>query len=442
MKYFKLKKYLPRSFFGRTLLIIILPIIVLEAIVGFAFIQRYFEQVTTQLAKSTVLQMNYVLDRYENTNNDAKEFFLKEVEKKFDIKLTIVTEKSNSDFFQKHPYDFSGITLIKILKTDVPSIEHIDLKSDGVVTIFTSLSNKSYLKFEIARERFTASNPHQLLVLMVLLTIILGFLLLMVLRNQIKPIKTLASVAEAFGKGQSVSYKPTGSIEIRKAGSAFLEMRKRLERQIEQRTQMLSGVSHDLRTPLTRLKLALALKEEDIETKEMLKDIQVMQNILDEFLEFSKNQQTEKVKEISLIDLYEFLKSNNKNVKENLIWQLSSKNHERKVRLRPNNLLRALSNLIENAVFYGSKIKISVIEKKTRLLIHIEDDGPGIPSEKVKEAVKPFVRLDNSRNLNKPHGVGLGLSIASDLIKIHGGNLHLKKSKDLGGLKASLTLPL
>ena len=306
MKYFKLKKYLPRSFFGRTLLIIILPIIVLEAIVGFAFIQRYFEQVTTQLAKSTVLQMNYVLDRYKDTNNNAKEFFLKEIEKKFDIKLTIVTEKSNSDFFQKHPYDFSGITLIKILKTDVPSIEHIDLKSNGVVTIFISLPNKSYLKFEIARERFTASNPHQLLVLMVLLTIILGFLLLMVLRNQIKPIKTLASVAEAFGKGQSVSYKPTGSIEIRKAGSAFLEMRKRLERQIEQRTQMLSSVSHDLRTPLTRLKLALALKEEDIETKEMLKDIQVMQNILDEFLEFSKNQQTEKVKEILLIDLYDF----------------------------------------------------------------------------------------------------------------------------------------
>ena len=442
MKYFKLKKYLPRSFFGRTLLIIILPIIVLEAIVGFAFIQRYFEQVTTQLAKSTVLQMNYVLDRYENTNGDDKEFFLKEMEKKFDIKLTIVPEKSNIDFFQKHPYDFSGITLIKILKNDVPSIEHIDLKSNGVVTIFTSLPNKSYFKFEIERERFTASNPHQLLVLMVLLTIILGFLLLMLLRNQIKPIKTLASVAEAFGKGQSVSYKPTGSIEIRKAGSAFLEMRKRLERQIEQRTQMLSGVSHDLRTPLTRLKLALALKEDDIETKEMLKDIQVMQNILDEFLEFSKNQKTEKVKEISLIDLYEFLKNNNKNLKETLIWQLSSKNHERKVHLRPNNLLRALSNLIENAVFYGSQIKISVIEKKTRLLIHIEDDGPGIPPEKVKDAVKPFVRLDNSRNLNKPHGVGLGLSIASDLIKIHGGNLNLKKSQDLGGLKASLTLPL
>ena len=118
------------------------------------------------------------------------------------------------------------------------------------------------------------------------------------------------------------------------------------------------------------------------------------------------------------------------------------KNYERKVRLRPNNLSRALSNLIENAVLYGSQIKISVIEKKARLLIHIEDNGPGIPSDKIKEAVKPFVRLDNSRNLNKPHGVGLGLSIASDLIKIHGGNLHLKRSQDLGGLKASLTLPL
>ena len=442
MKYFKLKKYMPRSFFGRTLLIIILPIIILEAIIGFAFIQRYFEQVTTQLAKSTVLQMNYVLERHENTRDDAKELFFKEMEEKFEINLTIVNKISNSNFFQKHPYDFSGITLIKILKNDVPNLEHIDLKSNGIVTIITSLPNKSYLKFEIERERFTASNPHQLLVLMVLLTIILGFLLLMVLRNQIKPIKTLASVAEAFGKGQSVSYKPTGSIEIRKAGSAFLEMRKRLERQIEQRTQMLSGVSHDLRTPLTRLKLALALKEEDIETKEMLKDIQVMQNILDEFLEFSKNQQTEKVKEISLIDLYDFLKSNSKNLQEKLQWQSNLKNHERKVRLRPNNLSRALSNLIENAVFYGSQIKISVIEKKARLLIHIEDNGPGIPSDKIKEAVKPFVRLDNSRNLNKPHGVGLGLSIASDLIKIHGGNLHLKRSQDLGGLKASLTLPL
>ena len=442
MKYLKLKKYLPRSFFGRTLLIIILPIIILEAIIGFAFIQRYFEQVTTQLAKSTVLQMNYVLDRHENTQNDAKELFFKEMEEKFDINLTIVNKRSTSNFFQKHPYDFSGITLIKILKNDVPNIEHIDLKSNGIVTIITSLPNKSYLKFEIERERFTASNPHQLLVLMVLLTIILGFLLLMVLRNQIKPIKTLASVAEAFGKGQTLSYKPTGSIEIRKAGSAFLEMRKRLERQIEQRTQMLTGVSHDLRTPLTRLKLALTLKEEDIETNEMLKDIQVMQNILDEFLEFSKNQQTEKVKEISLIDLYDFLKSNSKNLQEKLQWQSNLKNHERKVRLRPNNLSRALSNLIENAVFYGSKIKISVIEKNTRLLIHIEDNGPGIPSDKIKEAVKPFVRLDNSRNLNKPHGVGLGLSIASDLIKIHGGNLHLKKSQELGGLKASLTLPL
>ena len=279
MKKLKLKKYLPKSFFGRALLIIILPIIFLEAIIGFAFIQRYFEQVTTQLARSTILQINYVQDRYENTQNDAKELFLRNMEDKFELKLIKVKTKIIIKFAQKHPYDFSGVTLIKILKNDVPNIKHIDLKTYGIVTIFISQPNNSYLKFEIDRERFTASNPHQLLVLMVLLTIILGFLLLMVLRNQIKPIKTLASVAEAFGKGQTLSYKPTGSIEIRKAGSAFIEMRKRLERQIEQRTQMLSGVSHDLRTPLTRLKLALALKEDDADTKEMLNDIQIMQNL-------------------------------------------------------------------------------------------------------------------------------------------------------------------
>ena len=442
MKDLKLKKYLPRSFFGRALLIIILPIILLEAIIGFAFIQRYFEQVTTQLAKSTVLQINYVQDAYENTQNNSKETFLKKMEKKFELKLIIVKPKIIKKFADKHPYDFSGITLIKILKNDVPNIKHIDLKTYGIVTIFIGLHDNSYLKFEIERERFTASNPHQLLVLMVLLTIILGFLLLMVLRNQIKPIRTLASAAEAFGKGQSLSYKPTGSIEIRKAGSAFIEMRKRLERQIEQRTQMLSGVSHDLRTPLTRLKLALALKEEDPEAKEMLNDIQIMQNILDEFLEFSKNQQTEKVKAVSLIALYEFLKKRSLNLQEKLQWHLNLKNHERKVHLRQNNLSRALNNLIENADCYGSQIKVSIVEKQTRLLIHVEDNGPGIPKDKIEEAVKPFVRLDNSRNFDKPHGVGLGLSIASDLIKIHGGNLHLKKSKNLGGLKASLTLPL
>ena len=442
MKYLKLKNYLPRSFFGSALLIIILPIIFLEAIIGFAFIQRYFEQVTAQLAKSTVLQINYVLDRYENILSDERELFLNDMETKFDLKLTIVEQESQKNFVQKYAYDFSGITLIKILKNDVPNIKHIDLKTNGIVNVFTILPNNSYLKFEIERERFTASNPHQLLVLMVLLTIILGFLLLMVLRNQIKPIKTLASVAEAFGKGQTLSYKPTGSIEIRKAGSAFIEMRKRIERQIEQRTQMLSGVSHDLRTPLTRLKLALALKEEDPDAKEMLNDIQIMQNILDEFLEFSKNQQTEKVKTVSLIALYEFLKIQSLNLQEKLQWHLNLKNHERKVHLRQNNLSRALNNLIENADCYGSQIKVSIIEKQTRLLIHVEDNGPGIPTDKIEEAVKPFVRLDNSRNLNKPHGVGLGLSIASDLIKIHGGNLHLKKSKNLGGLKASLTLPL
>ncbi len=442
MNYLKLKKYLPRSFFGRALLIIILPIIFLEAIIGFAFIQRYFEQVTTQLAKSTVLQINYVLDRYENILSDERALFLNKMEKKFDLKLTVVEQETQKTFVQKYAYDFSGITLIKILKSDVPNIRYIDLKTNGIVNIFTILPNKSYLKFEIERERFTASNPHQLLVLMVLLTIIIGFLLLMVLRNQIKPIKTLASAAEAFGKGQSLSYKPTGSIEIRKAGSAFIEMRKRLERQIEQRTQMLSGVSHDLRTPLTRLKLALALKEEDLDTKEMLNDIQIMQNILDEFLEFSKNQQTEKVTAVSLIALYEFLKNQSLNLQEKLKWHINFKNRERKVHLRQNNLSRALKNLIENADFYGSQIKVSIVEKQTRLLIHVEDNGPGIPTDKITEAVKPFVRLDNSRNLNKPHGVGLGLSIASDLIKIHGGNLHLKKSKNLGGLKASLTLPL
>ena len=144
MKNLKLKKYLPKSFFGRALLIIILPIIFLEAIIGFAFIQRYFEQVTTQLARSTILQINYVQDRYENTQNDAKELFLRNMEDKFELKLIEVKTKIIRKFAQKHPYDFSGVTLIKILKNDVPNIKHIDLKTYGIVTIFISQPNNSY----------------------------------------------------------------------------------------------------------------------------------------------------------------------------------------------------------------------------------------------------------------------------------------------------------
>jgi len=442
MKSLKLKKYLPTSFFGRALLIIILPVIFLEVAIGFAFIQRYFEQVTTQLAKSVVLEINYVIKGFDSQSKGNQQAFLNLMENEFEIEVSIENDHRSKDFFDKHIYDFSGITLIKILREDIESISYVNLIKQGTVTIITRVTEGEYLRFDIPRERLTASNPHQLLVLMVLLTIVLGFVLLMILRNQIKPIKSLAFVAEAFGKGQSIAYKPTGSIEIRKAGTAFLEMRKRIERQIEQRTQMLSGVSHDLRTPLTRLKLALALKDNDAENKEMLKDIQMMQNILDEFLDFTKNQYLEKFQSLSLSDLIALLKEMPLDGFEKISWEDVFKNKKKTLKLRPNNFSRAIKNLVENANSYGSKIIISFSEKNNKILINIEDDGPGIPKNKIQEAMKPFVRLDNSRNLNKSQGVGLGLSIASDTIKSHGGTLNLQKSKSMGGLKASISIPI
>ena len=442
MKSLKLKKYLPRSFFGRALLIIILPIILLELAIGFAFIQRYFEQVTTQLTKSIVLEVNYVVDEFSKQTAAKQESFLSSMEDKFQFELSILNEHKQKTFSEKYIYDFSGITLIKVLKSDVKNISYVNLKQRGMVRVITKMGKNEYIKFEIPRERLTASNPHQLLVLMVLLTIILGFVLLMILRNQIKPIKSLAFAAEAFGKGQSISYKPTGSIEIRKAGAAFLEMRKRIERQIEQRTQMLSGVSHDLRTPLTRLKLALALQENDPENEAMLKDIQMMQNILEEFLEFTKNQSTEKFESLLLKDFCTLLKELRLDGEEKIIWKETFKNKTKMLRLRPNNFTRAIKNLVENANSYGSKILITINEKNNKIFINIEDNGPGIPRGQIQEALKPFVRLDNSRNLNRPQGVGLGLSIASDTIKSHGGTLNLQKSKSLGGLKASISIPI
>ncbi len=442
MKSLKLKKYLPRSFFGRALLIIILPIILLELAIGFAFIQRYFEQVTTQLTKSIVLEVNYVTNEFSKQTNEEQVSFLNSMEEKFQFELSILNNHNQEKFSEKYVYDFSGITLIKVLQFDVKNISYVNLKDRGVASLITKIEKNKYIKFDIPRERLTASNPHQLLVLMVLLTIILGFVLLMILRNQIKPIKSLAFAAEAFGKGQSISYKPTGSIEIRKAGAAFLEMRKRIERQIEQRTQMLSGVSHDLRTPLTRLKLALALKKNDPENGEMLKDIKMMQNILDEFLDFTKNQSIEKFEPLLLKNFCDLLKKLPLDGKEKIVWKETFKNKTKIIRLRPNNFTRAIKNLVENANSYGSKILITVNEKNNKIFINIEDNGPGIPRGQIQEALKPFVRLDNSRNLNRPKGVGLGLSIASDTIKSHGGTLNLQKSKSLGGLKASISIPI
>jgi len=295
------------------------------------------------------------------------------------------------------------------------------------------------MSVSLSRGRVSASNPHQFLVLMAFVGAVMTLVAFIFLRNQLRPIRRLARAAEAFGKGRIEPYKPSGATEVRSAGNAFLDMRARIERQIEQRTMMLSGVSHDLRTPLTRLKLALSMMEESPEQQALSRDVDDMERLLDEFLTFARDEALDDLQETDPVGLVRDLveKAAGAGGKVELGEILGAG----KVMMRPVAIRRALDNLIGNALRYGSRARVSVHFAERRLRLIVEDDGPGIPEEMRLEALKPFARLDSARNQDRGSGVGLGLSIAQDIAHRHGGALHLRDSAALGGLMAEIILP-
>jgi two-component system osmolarity sensor histidine kinase EnvZ len=283
----------------------------------------------------------------------------------------------------------------------------------------------------------SASNPHQLLVNMVFFAGIMTVIAYLYLRNQLRPITRLARAAEAFGRGRHMDYRPAGAVEVRAAGNAFVDMRNRIERQIEQRTLMLSGVSHDLRTPLTRLKLALSMLDEE-ERAPMAQDVEDMERLINEFLAFARGAQEgepEPVDPVALVrQVVEDFQRGGKDV------TLAMTEGAGEVLLRPGGIRRAVENLVGNAVRYGTRAEVSVLLTAKSLRIRVEDDGPGIPEAQREEALKPFARLDEARNQNLGTGVGLGLSIAMDIARAHGGTLRLGHSDRLGGLQADIVI--
>ena len=257
------------------------------------------------------------------------------------------------------------------------------------------------------------------------------------LRNQLRPITRLATAAEAFGKGQTVPYRPGGATEVRAAGQAFLAMRNRIERQIEQRTLMLSGVSHDLRTPLTRMKLGLSLLEDE-DRIPLERDVEEMQGMIEEFLAFARGAAAEQVEDLDPVELVRGVVDDaERGGAEVTLTQVTG---EGTVKLRPGAMRRAVGNLINNAVRYGSRAEVSILITDRTLRIRVEDDGPGIPSDRRDEAARPFARLEPARNQNRGSGVGLGLAIATDIARTHGGVLRLGESETLGGLRADIVV--
>ena len=259
---------------------------------------------------------------------------------------------------------------------------------------------------------------------------------LVFLKNQTRPIVNLARAAESFGKGEFIKeFRPSGAREIRQAAYEFDKMRKRITIQLHQRSEMLSGISHDLRTPLTRLKLQLALLKQQDLAKKMGDDIEEMERMLNEYLEFAKYQKNEETETINLNNIIKDIAKKYDNKKINF-----SIEENLEIKVRPNSIKRCLVNLTDNGLAYGKKVEIFAKKTANNVVIFVDDDGPGIPEKEYQNVIKPFYRSDKSRGQNKS-GVGLGLSIANDIIRSHGGNISLNKSP-LQGLRVKISLPL
>ncbi len=426
-----LKRYMPRSLFGRALLILLLPIIGLQLVVGQVFIQRHFQSVTEQMAASVILELKFAIEQVARAPNPQAA--LDEISVNLNMLLLLNPTSPPLPEDSVLFYDLSGKTLIKALHRELNQPLSVDLSSAPDRVSLKIQLEQGLLEAVISRGRVTATNPHQLLVLMILTSIILVIISILFLRNQTRPINRLAEAAEAYGKGRTMPIHPTGASEVRRAALAFLSMRNKLERQVEQRTLMLSGVSHDLRTPLTRMKLAAELMDD---SEELKTDIAEMEQMLDGFLAFARDNQTEAGQPVDPIALAHEVAQKCGGIQVNVSKSTADTSN---VVLRKEALARALQNLIGNALHYGNTVQLNVALSQKFLEYRIEDDGPGIAPADIERAMQPFSRLDEARGHHA--GVGLGLSIALDIARAHGGTLELGRSVALGGLSAKIVIP-
>lgn len=406
-------------------MILLLPVVVLQLVVTVVFMQRHFEGVTMQMSTTVAREVELVLSGVPETTLDV-----------LDIRVSDVARDVLAEPNTRLWYDFSGVIITRNLNKILPQIKVIDLYNDDVVRLVADVDGQAK-EVIFDRSRISAAKPHQLFVNMMFYGFLFTLIALIYLRNQLRPIKRLATAAEAFGRGRNMPFSPAGATEVRSAGTAFVDMRNRIERQIETRTLMLSGVSHDLRTPLTRMRLALAMLDDD-EREPLEQDVDEMQGMIDAFLEFSKGGQAMEPEAVVVQTWIEQVVADCARAGRDV--SLVHSEGEGTVMLRLGGMRRALDNLIGNAVRYGSRAEVSMVLTDKFLRLRVEDDGPGIPENRRAEAQRPFTRLDPSRNQDKGGSVGLGLAIATDIARAHGGVLRLGESERLGGLRADIVI--
>jgi len=438
----KIKRMLPRGLFARSILIIVTPIILLQAVITIVFFERQFQDVTRRLAENIAGEISMIVESYEAFPDDTAK--LTELARDtMNIEVALIPDETIPARTQRPFYDIIGRNLARELERAIglPLVLD-DTRFDNVTDVRIQLDG-AVLRVLAPRRRFISSKWHFLLVWMAGASIVLTGVAIFFLRNTIRPIRKLARAAEEFGKGREVpNFRPSGTIEVRQAALAFLSMSTRIRRAIEQRTTMLAGVSHDLRTPLTRLKLSLTMMDDSEDVKEMCEDIREMEHMLEGYLAFARgDSEEENTVEVDLAEMIAEIAA--KARRSGADVQVSSdviKPASTLAQLRPLAMRRCITNLLDNALKYGDRAQISLLADGRETAITIEDDGPGIPEATRDEAFKPFERLDPSRNI-ETGGVGLGLAIARDIARSHGGDITLGSS-NMGGLKAVIRLPV
>ena len=430
-----IKYILPKRLFYRALIIVAAPTIILQIIITIVFYDSVWIKANKNITRSLVNQLKTIEEIYQNDKKNL-DFFTDSYKNNFNFEIGI-----NQETFPDNSGERKFSPMDRSLRRELKSVFGNNnywfntSKFKNAVEIKIR-SGSDVIEFLVPKETVSTSSVRLFLLWTTLPSLVLVIIALIFLKNQTKPLVKLAKAAERFGKGDYVNdFRASGSQEIRKAAFEFDRMAKRINRHLNQRAEMLSGISHDLRTPLTRLKLQLALlKQKDISDK-MSRDIDEMEKMLNHYLQFAKTQAQENTSTINLNNLLNSIRKDFDN--DNFTYE----NNDEAIELkgRPTSLRRSLENVIQNGLTYGDKVYVKVHKGNKKASIVIEDDGPGIPENQYKNVFKPFFRLDKSRSLNQS-GVGLGLAIVEDIINSHGGNIQLGKSK-FNGLVVKISLP-
>ncbi len=430
------RQILPKRLFYRALLIVAIPVIVLQLVITIVFFDSLWIKTNKGMTKTLVKEISTFIEVYNNEKSD-KDGLSNLFSLFLDLNIEFFENKEFNDKYNERWFSPIDRTLRRELKSNFTHGNYwFDTTNYKELIDLRIKYQDGYFKFLIPKDRVTSSSARIFALWITVPACIMIFISLIFLKNQTRPITNLARAAERFGKGEEIEeFKPSGAMEIRQAGEEFDKMRKRILRHLKQRNEMLSGISHDLRTPLTRMKLQLAFIKNDDLSKKLTEDINEMEKMLNEYLQFTSSSYSEKDEMFNLSELIEKIieKYDNQHISKNLTPRIY-------INGKKNLINRCINNLIDNALKYASKVKVDLAKKNTNLFISIDDNGPGIPKNEYENVFKPFYKIDKGRAASKA-SVGLGLSIASDIVKSHGGNIKLEKS-NMKGLSVKIFLPL